>query len=61
MTKNDNKRKRGRPPTEGEKFVQTAFRMKQEQLDWLDKESVKRGLNGRNALVRLLVDKARGK
>ena len=57
----EHKRGRGRPPVEGEKLVQTAFRFTEAQIEWLDSESRKRGRVGRNAVLRQLVDHARKK
>lgn len=55
------KRGRGRPPVaDAERLVQTAFRFTPEQIEWLDQESERRGRIGRNAVLRQLVDKARG-
>lgn len=56
-----NKPQRGRPPVEDEKMTQTAFRLTAEQLEWLDAESRRYGRIGRNAVLRRLIDKARGK
>lgn len=52
------KRPRGRPPVDGEPLVQTAFRLPQRQIDWLDTEAERLALKGRNALLRRLIEKA---
>ena len=51
--------RRGRPPIDDEPLHQVSIRLTDDQVAWLDATSAGLGRAGRNAVVRMLLDRAR--
>lgn len=51
--------RKGRPPIDDEPLHQVSIRLTDDQVAWLDEASAALGRIGRNAVVRLLLDRAR--
>lgn len=51
--------RKGRPPIDDEPLHQVSIRLTDEQVAWLDEASATLGRIGRNAVVRMLLDRAR--
>lgn len=51
--------RKGRPPIDDEPLHQVSIRLTDDQVAWLDEASAQLGRVGRNAVVRMLLDRAR--